>query len=181
MDDKLFKFDLASLPGFIGGTVHVAQLRVTQAGGNQGGTIAPIITHDWTEALAKRYDPAGGSTKKWGPASNDIFKAGIDTAPTTAMLWDGFFTDPLAGFGGNSPYMGYLTGDVAAHAQAIANGTAANYGWYVNTSNRNIISSEHAREEYGPALFISYTPVPEPVTLVLLALGSLVSLRRRAA
>jgi hypothetical protein len=168
-DDKLMIFDLASLPGFVGGTVHVAQLRIRQTAGNAGGSTAPIFTHAWDPTLATRFSPVGGATPEWGPLSDSVFSAADAAAPTN-MVWSGFEVGPA----GN--YEGWLTGDVTADVQAIADGTA-NYGWHVYTSNRSIIASEHERDAYRPALFVSYTP--EPAALGLLAVGGLLTIARR--
>ncbi len=169
----LFKFDLSALPGFAGSTIEVAQLRLTQSGGNSGNSCAPIITHDWDEATAKFFSPDGSSVPGWGPASDSKFSS-ADYGPLVDTGWDGFFTGPSGGV-----YWGYLTATVTADVQAIADGTAPNYGWFVKTGNRSLLSSENEYDGYRPALFISYTPVPEPATLALLAMSGLIFIRRR--
>ena len=172
LDDKLIKFDLASLPGFIGGTVNMAQLVFHQTAGNAGGATALILTHDWNEATAGRYSPTGSTTLGWGAASNAKFSAAGDGAALTAMTVGSFYTGPY------SIYEAWLVGTVTADAQAIADGQA-NYGWYFQTSNRTILTSEHSGDGYRPALYLDYTPVPEPATLAVLGLGVLFGSRRR--
>jgi hypothetical protein len=160
--DLLFKFDLSALAGM---TIEKAQLRLHATAGNSGGTIARVTTWDWDETLATRASPNGlaSPNKNWGPAGNDYFTA-ADYGNVTPVAF-------------NSIQSNWLVKDVTADLQAFASGTLPNYGWFVNSGNRPINMSEISPDGDSPALFISY--IPEPATLILLAMGSLAMLRRR--
>jgi len=171
-DDKLFQFDLASLPGFVGGTVLKAELRLRETVGNNFAQIAPVTTHAWTEALAVRNSPLGNFANEWGPLSDSEFGP-ADAGPLVGMTIGPY----EAGIFGD--YEAWIVGDVTADLQAIADGTAPDLGWYVYTPNRSFVASENAADAFRPALFLDFTPAPEPMTLSLLALGGLAALRRR--
>ncbi len=172
----LYKFDLSSIPA--GATIETAQLRLYETGGNGTVQIAPIVTHDWTEALASTASPEGAAkpTEDWGPNSDAIF--------TTSDL------GAISAFDSQPAGAGYSVTNVTADVQAMVNGTP-NYGWAVsnltrtptmNVGNRYYLPSENADVGNTPALFISYTAAtPEPATLALLALGGLAFFRRRTA
>jgi hypothetical protein len=159
--DLLFKFDLSALAGM---TIEKAQLRLHATAGNSGGTIARVTTWDWDETLATRASPNGlaSPNRNWGPAGNDYFTA-ADYGNVTPVAF-------------NSIQSNWLVKDVTADLQAFASGALPNYGWLVNSGNRPINMSEISPDGDGPALFISYTP--EPATLVLLVLGGLAWVRR---
>ncbi len=166
----LFKFDLSSLAGV---TIEKAQLRLYAGNGNTGESLARVVTHDWTEALATRasYNGLASPNTNWGPASNAIYS-------TTSDLGTGstFDSCPVGA--------AFSVEDVTANVQAFVNGTLSNYGWGLYSSstsvgNHGYIPSEATNDGARPALFISYTP--EPVTLALLAFGGLALIRRPAA
>jgi hypothetical protein len=166
----LFKFDLSSLAGT---TIEKAQFRLYAGNGNSGENLARVVTHDWTEALATRasYNGLPSPNQNWGPLSNDIYYSTSDLGTGSA-----FDSCPVGA--------AFSVEDVTADVQAFVNGTLQNYGWALYSSstsvgNHNYIPSEAANDGARPALFISYTP--EPVTLALLALSSLVLIRRRTA
>lgn len=165
---QLLKFDLAALAGK---TIEKAQIRLFSNSGNTGATgmyVARITTHDWDEASVCRASWSGAPypTKNWGPSANTFFGA---TDYVTQTTFDAVATG------------GWLVKDVSADVQGFVNGTNFNFGWWMSTGNRPIRTSEYVYTDgstgYGPALFISYTP--EPATLVLLMAGSVVALARR--
>ncbi len=170
----LWKFDLSSLPA--GATIEKAQIRLYTGNGNTGMKFAPVVTHNWNEAISTRasYNGLASPNKNWGPASNEIFTgadlgtvSNADSCPAGAA---------------------FTVEDVTADVQAMVNGTMGNYGWALFSSltgtalsggNHDYYASENTDDGRRPALFISYTP--EPATLVLLALSAMALLRRRAA
>jgi hypothetical protein len=168
----LFKFDLSSLAG---ATIEKAQIRFYAGNGNTGQSLARVVTHDWTEALATKasYNGLPSPNMNWGPASNALYS-------NTADLGTGSTLD-------SAPVgAAFSVEDVTANVQAFVNGTLPNYGWALYSGatsfgNRGYIPSENADDGRRPALFISYTPVPEPATLAFLAMSGLVLLRRRIA
>lgn len=166
----LFKFDLSSLAG---ATIQKAQFRIYAGNGNTGESLAKVVTHDWTEALATRASPNGlaSPNMNWGPASNAIYSSASDLGTGST------FDSCPAG-------AAFSVEDVTADVQAFVNGTLPNYGWALYSSatslgNHDFIPSENSNDGARPALFISYTP--EPATMALLAMSGLVLLRRRAA
>jgi hypothetical protein len=166
----LFKFDLSSLAG---ATIDKAQIRFYAGNGNTGQSLARVVTHDWTEALATKasYNGLASPNMNWGPSSNALYG-------NTTDLGTGSTLDSCpAG-------AAFSVEDVTANVQAFVNGTLPNYGWALYSSatslgNHGYIPSENSDDGRRPALFISYTP--EPMTLAFLAMSGLVLLRRRAA
>lgn len=75
----------------------------------------------------------------------------------------------------------YVTVDVTPILQSWANGTP-NYGLFADsTGNYSLYLSENTTNvNWQPVLVMDYSPVPEPTTLSLLALGGLAVVRRRA-
>ncbi len=142
-----FKFDLSSLAG---ATIEKAQLRLYENGGNGTAALAPIVTHDWTEAVATTASPVGSSTPDWGPSSDAIFTA-ADLG--TSSNFDSCPAGPA-----------YSVEDVTAMVQAMVSGTTPNYGWAVfnagtdsttlNYGQHYYFPSENADDGNRPALFI---------------------------
>ena len=161
-DDNLFQFDVAAVPGLMGGTIHKAQLQIRQVSGNSGGSTSLILYHDWNEATAGRFNPTGITTLGWGPASNA--KYGSADYGTLVSMTVGPFESTIYG-----TYNAWLVGDVTSDVQKLASGEMPNYGWEIRNANRVFFASEHAADEYRPALFISYTPAAAPDAIVDLA------------
>ncbi len=168
-DDKLFKFDVASLTGFAGSTVARAELRLWQTGGNNKIEIARNLIHDVDETTAVRNDPAGTGTDSWGPASDAEF--GPNDYGALAA-----FDSPPAG-------ARFQVVDVTADLQGFADGSLTNLGWAVISVNRSIAMSEFDIDGQRPVLFLDFEPatVPEPTSMVMLGTATmcLALLRRR--
>jgi hypothetical protein len=173
----LVKWDLSSLPA--GATITKAQIRLYASNGNNGSAwIAPIVTHNWSQATATVAGPDKPTSpnKTWGPASNALFSAAdVGTISTFS--------------GAAVPVANPTVVDVTSDLQAIVNGTKPNYGWaFVGSAtfttgsptigNHAYATADNTNALVRPALFVEYTP--EPATMMLLALGGLALLRRRA-
>ncbi|MHB9070870.1 MAG: PEP-CTERM sorting domain-containing protein [Sedimentisphaerales bacterium] len=121
-----------------------------------------------------------GTTKEaWGGGTTgDKPRHGIDytssyvAAPITATQGSGvYMVDQSVSF------------DVTADVLAYQAGTLANWGWWIGT-NQDMslgmyqVGGQNAGWVYLPHLVVDYT-IPEPITLSLFGLGSLLALRRR--
>ncbi len=193
----LYKFDLSSLPGFEGGTINMAQLRLYHSSGNGLGSgdenrLEEVTTHDWLEGTNTGGFPgaAGGVSDKHPIGYNTTANRDADNGTT----------GPLASWGPNSDSTFSPTNDggVAANGSTwgptganwtvwtvtdiVADwaGGTPNYGFFQVGNNYSWKMSEFG-SQYQPVLFIDYTPAPEPATLTLLALGGLAIVRRRVS
>ena len=162
-DDKLFKFDLASLTGFAGATINRAELRLWQTGGNNVINIARNLHHDVDQTLAHRNSPLGSGASTapngWGAASDAKFGAGD--------------YGTLSSFDSSAAGAHYQVVDVTSDVVGFADGTLTNLGWAVISVNRIIATSEFGTDGQRPVLFLDYTvAVPEPSSFLLLGLTS---------
>ncbi len=142
----LYKFDLSSIPA--GATIVKAQLRLYAQYGNSGVTLAPIITHDWTEATACAAGPDHPTSPDltWGPNSDSVFSSAD--------------YGTLVNFESCPAGIAYAVKDVTTDVQAFVDGTQPNYGWAVAQGNHGYIFSEADTPTFDPgqrpALFVSY-------------------------
>ncbi len=142
----LYKFDLSSIPA--DANIVKAQLRLYETYGNGTATLAPIVTHNWTEATACTAGPDHPTSpnRTWGPNSDSIF--------STADF------GTLASFESAPAGAAYSVKDVTSDVQAFVSGTQPNYGWAVSQGGHAFIFSEADAPTYDPgqrpALFVSY-------------------------
>ena len=185
----LMKWDLSSLPGFAGSTVNAAVIRFYQTNGQGIPKWSAVTTHDYDEATVTPGSPSGNPVAgtasgvgDWGPALDSPFTFAGDASVETAVPLD----NTVVG-------RGYTTFNVLADVTAMAAGTP-NYGWAGTTAypgttgNHPYVSSENPNPIFGtavgataPVLFIDYTPVPEPTSMVLLGMAAfgLTTIRKR--
>lgn len=140
----LFKFDLSSLGA--GAVINTAELRLYESNGNAGISLAPILTHDWTEEDVTGNSPTGDNTagNRWGPTGDDPYSSADYGIPSP------FDHSPNGNF--------FLVEDVTSLVQSGIDSPASYYGWSVQVNNRNIYLSEDSNDGTRPALFIDYTP-----------------------
>ena len=169
----LFRWDLSSLPGFAGSTINAAVIRLFQSGGNGTQTLGVVTTHDYDELTATLGSPVGTAVPlagpgEWGVGNDSFFTlAGDSTSGSATILPTDANSVKIVG-------KGYTTHDATADLQAMANG-AVQYGWAMVGTNVNYQTSEttaFAGVGVEPALFIDYTPVPEPTSMVLLGVAA---------
>ena len=137
------------------------------AGGSDG---------DFSTALFRKYN----AQEAWDDTDvGCIPRHGIDYTST--------YTDvPVTGYtvgSGVFPIDVWISADVTADVTAYAAGTLDNNGWWLGanaywvTSGMFRIGGANAGSILMPSLVVEY--IPEPITLSLLGLGSLLALRRR--
>lgn len=130
---------------------------------SQDGDSTAMSTGAYRVFYSKGWNGPYGA---WASAATD----------TTGTMWDSFaFNQDLT----NTP-LGWIEFDVTGAVQEWVDGTAPNYGFafFTNTAWTGMIfhSAEYADSSLRPQLVVDY--VPEPATVLLIALGS-VLLRRR--
>jgi hypothetical protein len=196
-------FDVASaIPA--GATIDSVQLRLTVAG-VAGGGLDPFayatdiyrVSSNWGEGTQGAGSntagsgqgfatPSDGTSATWTHAflaNQPWMTVGGDFANTPSA------TASVAGTVGSSFTWG-STAAMVADVQGWLDSPATNFGWMVlgEETEGQTFRSFHAREATNaslrPALSVSFTPVPEPSTLLLCATGALamcaVLARRRA-
>jgi hypothetical protein len=199
----LIWFDVASaIPA--GATIDSVQLRLTVAG-VAGGGLDPFayatdiyrVSSNWGEGTQGAGSntagsgqgfatPSDGTSATWTHAflaNQPWMTVGGDFANTPSA------TASVAGTVGSSFTWG-STAAMVADVQGWLDSPATNFGWMVlgEETEGQTFRSFHAREATNaslrPALSVSFTPVPEPSTLLLCATGALamcaVLARRRA-
>ncbi|MCG3180687.1 MAG: hypothetical protein BIFFINMI_03050 [Phycisphaerae bacterium] len=199
----ILKFDLSLLPGFVGGTINVAELRIYQNAGNTGTRAAGYITtHDWvagtgTGGYPGTTDPSTGGVSfahpigfntaalrnaengttaplaSWGPNSDSYFTYGTVAGNTAGGDGSNSATDSDGMVALKGSTNKYNVWSVTDIVSLWAAGTP-NYGFVaLNGNNWVYYTSDIATEAYRPVLFIDYTPAVTTPEPATLALLSL--------
>lgn len=202
---SLVQFDLDQLPGFAPGAVITkAQLRMRIAAGNTGSynPLRYVVTQDWAEGNKNSAYPGTTTQAPAAEGASNAHPKGLNTgANQKADGTAGTSTSGSWGVNGDTQWdpavdsavvpnvavtksSSFLVWTVTDIVQSWAEETVANRGFVLPRSNTNytVYFSEYGATtaNYEPVLFIDYTPVPEPATLALLALSSLMFVRRKA-
>lgn len=181
----------------VGSTITSATLKLNVVDGY--GT-PPTEIRAYT-GLTPWYD-----THSWYPGSfpEDASYSSADFRwnGTTKEAWGGGTTGdkPRYGIDYTSTYVGasisaaqgsglytvdqWLSFNVTADVLAYQAGTLDNWGWWIGTNQDMSLGMFRVGGQNGgwsniPMLEVTYTPIPEPITLGLLGFGSFLALRRR--
>jgi hypothetical protein len=184
----LLAFDLASsLPA--GSTITSATLTITVGDAPRNSPQQTLqlqrLTADWGEGTSNTGDPGGQGV----PATpND---ATWDFRFFPATPWStpgGDFSPTLSSSAlahGLGTYTFPSTPQLVADLQSFLDSPSSNFGWTLRAdestpgSSLGIESRENPDPSLRPTLSITYTPLPEPATLVLLPTAALLLPRHR--
>jgi hypothetical protein len=142
-----------------GDTIDSAVLRLSVFNPGSGMTVHNMLA-SWQQG-----------TVTWNSAVNGIQTDGIEAQAT-----------PLATFGADNASenvpIGLLSIDVTASLRAVQAGTLPGFGWALipftnGTNGIDFHSSEALDTSVRPLLTVQVTPIPEPGTYALMALGLL--------
>jgi hypothetical protein len=179
----LIRFDVSAIPA--GSTIHSATLTLTDT---SGGSFQPStfelhrLLVDWGEGgkTGNQGQPATTGEATW----NSRFHSVTDwSAPGAVAGTD--YAGAISGATLVSPVLGtnvYVfasTATMVADVQLWVDTPAANFGWILISDSEGTPQTSRrfaSREDSlgrAPVLTVEFTPVPEPATLALLAVGAL--------
>jgi hypothetical protein len=182
----LIAFDVAgNLPA--GATIDSAVLTLNMSRTATAAEFVELhrVLADWGEGTSQ----ASGHEGAGAPAASDDATWIHRFYPNE--LWanpGGDFSQLASGsqvIGGNGFYSWGPTPEMTADVQSWLDAPAANFGWLLKgneafgTTAKRFDSREHPDPSVRPLLTITYTPVPEPGTALLVASSLLMPRRRR--
>lgn len=160
----LIRFDnlFGSGPGQIklGDTIESATLRLYVFNAGSGVAVHDMLS-SWTEGMVT-----------WNSMGNGIQTNGVEASPTALARFG-------QGNGNENVPVGWLNIDVTASLLAVQAGTLPGQGWALmpllpdGRNGLDIYTSEFSTLSLRPELSVVITPVPEPMSLSLMALGLL--------
>jgi len=181
----LMAFDIAgNIPA--GATINTVTLRLNMSQTSSGMKtveLRPALI-DWGEG----FSVAGGGEGSGAPAT--LGDATWLHARYPSSFWSNVGGD-FAGSASASQLVGAIgaytwsSSQLAGDVQTWLDNPASNFGWAVLCDEVNIGSAkrfdsrENATPANRPLLIIDYSPIPEPATIAILALGILAICRRR--
>jgi hypothetical protein len=173
----LFRFDLSSVPA--GSTINSVSLSLSVTRTPSGGANSLFDVHRVLES--------------WGEGNNGGSGAGT-TADANETSWNNRFSPSTAwttpggtfssivsasrSIAGDGRYTFTSTAGLVSDVQSWVNNPSGNFGWELISESENTPTSirrfgSRTGGAAAPSLLINYTPVPEPSTLTLVALGGL--------
>ncbi len=199
----LISFDIASnIP--TGATINSVQLMLFLIQVPGGAAPSPTITlyrlsNDWGEGIAGNTSTGpNGVGQGFAAADGDATWNARHFSATFPTLW----TTPGGDFAAtssasaaiigttlNTPYTWGSTPALVADVQSWLIDSTSNFGWILKTDDETIASNvrsfwsrESARtgqSSFSPQLLVSYTPVPEPTSAILMLFSALLIKRQR--
>ena len=183
----LLSFDIAgNIPA--GATINSVTLDITQnRPGNTSSTTQfnlHSLNADWGEGSSLSFQGIGTSPTSGDATWNHrLFSTNFWSSP------GGDFANTISGFttlglGFDALYTFSSQAGMVSDVQQWLNAPSSNHGWIIKANDENInsIREIYSRESSGnePLLTVDFTPLPEPSTLTLLGIGSvLLALLRR--
>jgi hypothetical protein len=173
----LLRFDLSSVPA--GATINSVSLTLSVTRTPSGGANSLFDVHRVLESWGEGNNGGSGSGT---PADANETSWNNRFSPSTPWTTPGgTFSSTISAsrsIAGDGSYTFTSTPGLVSDVQTWVNNSSGNFGWEVISQSENTPTSIRrfgSRTGGGsaPSLLINYTPLPEPGTLALVALGGL--------
>jgi hypothetical protein len=180
----LIAFDIASVVP-VGATINSVSLKLYMSQTNIALSNVSVhrLLQDWGQGTS--FSSPGGAGAAATPGDPTWVNNFYNTSTWTTA--GGTFA-AVASATSSGPELAFTTwssASLAADVQSMLNTPGQNFGWIlvgdeaVNGSAIRYGSKENTDPAKRPILSVTYTPVPEPATMAVLAFGALGLLRRR--